>query len=267
MPARPSEYITSYKNPKIQYVRDLLASRKSRDEYGACVIVGVRLSEEAIQAGVIPLMVISTDGLSERGEKLLNSVTDKKTVFLKVPDDLMAKLSVTETDQGILLVIPLESRPIPKQPDFILILDQIKDPGNMGTMLRTANAAGAQAVIVTPGCVDPYSPKVLRAGMGAHFHLPLVFQTWEEISDFTKNYNTPLQLLLAESSTGIPMWELDLRRPTAIIIGGEADGASTGAHQAATNMVTIPMPGGSESLNAAISAGILLFEVVRQRSK
>jgi TrmH family RNA methyltransferase len=143
----------------------------------------------------------------------------------------------------------------------------MRDPGNLGTMIRSAAAAGAQAVFLAPGTADPFAPKVVRSAMGAHFRLPLIAMDWEQIVWQCKaKACPPVQLLLSEASEGKPCWQMDLREPLALIIGGEADGASPEAIKAADQLITIPMPGKSESLNAAIAAGILLFEVVRQRN-
>lgn len=267
MPLETPEFITSFKNPKIQMVRELLASRKSREEHSACVIEGVRLSEEAVRSGVLPETVLFTEELSARGLELLHSISSGKTAFIRIPPDLMRKISATEADQGLILIIPMQPNPKIGKVDFVLILDQVKDPGNLGTILRTASAAGAQAVIMAPGCVDPFSPKVLRSGMGAHFNIPIFTLNWPEITEFCKRPENHITVCLAESASGTSMWTMDLRQPIAIIIGSEADGASVEAKQAARMVINIPMPGGSESLNASIAAGILLYEVVRQRSQ
>ena len=267
MLVKTPEIITSFKNPKIQLFRELLASRKSREEHSACVIEGVRLSEEAVRSGVLPETVLFTDELSSRGVELLRSIPGDRTTFIKIPPDLMRKISATEADQGLMLIIPLQSSPTIGKFDFVLILDEVKDPGNTGTILRTASAAGTQAVIMAPGCVDPFSPKVLRSGMGAHFNIPIITLTWPEITEFCKRPGNNLSVCLAESGSGTSMWTVDLRQPIAIVIGSEADGASLEAKQAANTVINIPMPGGSESLNASIAAGILLYEVVRQRSQ
>jgi TrmH family RNA methyltransferase len=266
MPVETPELITSFKNPKIQLVRDLLSSRKSREENSACVIEGVRLSEEAVRSGVLPETVLFTGGLSTRGMELLRAIPGDKTAFIKIPPDLMRKISATEADQGLMLIIPLQSSPAIGKVDFVLILDQVKDPGNVGTILRTASAAGAQAVIMAPGCVDPFSPKVLRSGMGAHFNIPIASLTWPQITEFCRRPGNNLNICLAEATSGISMWTLDFHQPIVIVIGSEADGASVEAKQAANTVINIPMPGGSESLNASVAAGIILYEVVRQRS-
>jgi RNA methyltransferase, TrmH family len=267
MNANLPELITSFKNPKIQYIRELLISRKFREDNHACVLEGVRLAEEALQAGFIPQIAVFSDGLSSRGMELVDSLQGKPTQILKVPDELMSKISATENGQGLLLIVEPRTPAFPSTLDFVLILDGIKDPGNMGTILRTAAAAQTQLVIVTPGCVDVFSPKVLRAGMGAHFYLPVISMTWLEIIQKWSEQKDSTGLYLAESSLGKPIWSIDLTKPTWIIIGGEAEGAGAEARNTATEMAMIPMPGKSESLNAAIAAGIILFEVVRQRGK
>ncbi|MFI5267159.1 MAG: TrmH family RNA methyltransferase, partial [Chloroflexota bacterium] len=127
------------------------------------------------------------------------------------------------------------------------------DPGNAGTMIRTARAAGAAAVLATKATTDLWSPKAVRAGMGAHFHLPVVVDVvdWAVLGS--------RQVLLANSQGGTEYWEVDWSRPAAIIIGSEAHGASSAAASLATEAVTIPLAEGAESLNAAAAAAVLLF--------
>jgi TrmH family RNA methyltransferase len=150
--------------------------------------------------------------------------------------------------------------------DFLLVIDQVRDPGNLGTILRTAVAAGVQAVFCTPGSVDAWSPKVVRSAMGAHFFVPIVQKSWVEISELCKTQQQPLTSYLAESADGQPLWNADLKNPVALVIGGAADGASPEVKTGVAAFINIPMPGGFESLNAAVAASIILFEVVRQRS-
>jgi TrmH family RNA methyltransferase len=257
--------ITSTHNPRIQHVRSLLTQRSARDEEKLFVVEGVRLCEEALAADCRPVEVFHSPALSERGSRMIDHVMDAE-VF-DVPEHVMEGLSATETSQGILMVLPQQSKPLKQDLDFALILDQIRDPGNMGTILRAAAAAGAQALFVPPGNTDVFSPKVVRAGMGAHFRLSLNFLEWPQIIDFCKEQNaSALHLMLAESGEGIPFWQMDMHQPLALVIGGEADGACPEAKLAIDSFVNIPMPGNFESLNAAVAAGILLFEVVRQRS-
>jgi TrmH family RNA methyltransferase len=143
-----------------------------------------------------------------------------------------------------------------------LIADQIRDPGNLGTIMRTGLAAGADLILLTPGTVDLYSPKVIRSGMGAHFRLPAQAASWEEISQITEG----LILFLADMNQGTSLWETDLTAPLGIILGGEAHGPSLAARSLSNQAIHIPMNTLSESLNAAAASAILLFEVRRQRN-
>ncbi len=176
---------------------------------------------------------------------------------------LMQSVSETETSQGILAVLEVTQLPIPQSLSFVLILDQIRDPGNLGTLLRTAAAAGVQAVFLPPETAEAFAPKVVRAGMGAHFRLPIHPLTWDEIRTTTRG----LKIHLADMEGDFPCWQADFRSPLALIVGGEADGASQPARELATSRVSIPMPGRTELLNAAVAGAILMFEVVRQRSR
>jgi TrmH family RNA methyltransferase len=190
----------------------------------------------------------------------------------KVSASVMQALSETETPQGILAVLELTQLPIlrqaqdgvPNHPNFILVPDQIRDPGNLGTLLRSAAAAGVQAVLLPPETTDAFAPKVLRSGMGAHFRLPIQPMSWEEIRRFCES---AYQRIFLADMGGQSCWETELRQPLALIIGGEAEGASESARKLATQRISIPMSGMMESLNAGVAGSILMFEVVRQRKQ
>ena len=153
--------------------------------------------------------------------------------------------------------------PLPAALSFALVLDRIGDPGNLGALLRTADAAGLQAVFLAPGTVDAYNPKVVRSALGAQFHLPLAQATWEELAERLAG----LEVWLADVREGLPYHQVAWRSPSALIISSEAEGPSREALQFTSRRVTIPMPGRAESLNAAIAAGILIFEAARQRAE
>ena len=254
--------ITSNQNPKLKLVRALLGRPKERREANAFVVEGVHLIEEAITAGWKFQFVLYSDGLSERGQDLLKILTAHRIDVEEVSGDLLQKSSETETPQGILAVLELTDLEIPDPLNFILIPDQIRDPGNLGTLLRTAAATGVQAIFLPDETTDAFAPKVVRAGMGAHFRLPIHSLTWDEIEARTKG----LQIYLADMD-GQSCWDTDLRKPLALIIGGEAEGASEEAQKLATQKISIPMAGSVESLNAGVAGSVLMFEVVRQRSK
>jgi TrmH family RNA methyltransferase len=258
--------ITSSHNPRLQLVRALNHRRTERDQSGQFVIEGVRLVEEALATGWTPDMVLFSQALSDRGRALLDGLRAAGAATEEVLPALLDATSDTGTSQGILAVLAARVLPLPNNLDFILVADAVRDPGNLGTLLRSAAAAGAQAIFCAPGTTDPFSPKVLRAGMGAHFRLPVLNLTWPEIQVRCNQVTPPLNIYLADAEQGQSLWVLDLRAPLALVVGGEAEGASAGAHAAADVHVSIPMPGHFESLNAAVAASILLFEVVRQRT-
>lgn len=258
--------IHSRHNPRFREVRALIERRHEREEKGAFVAEGIRLCEEVLKAGWRPQYVLYHGLLGERGQQLVERFRTLGVPIHIVTQELMEALAGTETPQGVLCVLPMHHLPFPKQWDFLLVLDGIKDPGNAGTLLRTAWAAGVHAVITTPGTTDLFAPKVVRAAMGAHFHLPIHEFNWEEIITLARQrVPEPARIFLAEAQGGTPYWQCNLRQPLLLVVGSEAEGPSPQAQRYADEWITIPMPGESESLNAAIAAAILLFEVVRQR--
>ncbi|MEN6570276.1 MAG: RNA methyltransferase [Anaerolineaceae bacterium] len=259
--------ITSIHNPKVQRLRLLMQKRAVRESDGQYVVEGVRLAEEAWLQEQLPVEVYFSDCLSERGLRLVENFKSKGITVISMAEDVLQRVSETETSQGILLVMPMPVLTAASRLDFVLVLDQIRDPGNAGTMLRSAAAAGVQRVIAAPETTDLFAPKVVRAGMGAHFRLDLQTLTWDEIARLCKDQPVALKLMIADAAAKKSLWQQDLRQPVALVIGNEADGVSAAARQYSDDSILIPMPGQFESLNAAVAAGILLFEVVRQRSQ
>jgi TrmH family RNA methyltransferase len=257
-----SEKITSLNNSKIKLVRSLQNRQRQRQTEGFFLAEGVRLIEEAVSVHWPIEFILYDETLSERGKDLIATLNVESQVeTLEIPSNLMAEISGTETPQGILAVLEQTPLALPQHPTFILIADQIRDPGNLGTILRTAEATGVDGVLLSPGTVDAFSPKVVRAGMGAHFRLPIHHTSWDEL----QAYLHALPVFLADSGAGLPIWEANLVQPCALLIGGEAFGASPSGEEIATQKVTIPMQGRMESLNAAAAAAILMAEVLRQR--
>jgi len=222
---------------------------------------GVRLVDEGICENFPIRFILYSEALSKRGLKLIHALPDGFPVF-KVDHFLLEELSDTETTQGIMAVFNLVSLPFPPKLDFLLILDSVRDPGNMGTILRTAEAAGVQGVLLSPHTTDAFAPKVVRSGMGAHFRLPIHTFSWTEIAKQCEGFS----LFRSELGAPLNLYQADFTNPTAIIIGGEAEGVSRESLNLTAQAVSIPMPGQSESLNAAIATGILIYEVLRQRS-
>jgi TrmH family RNA methyltransferase len=256
--------ITSSQNQKLKLARALQGRPRERYEQGAFLAEGVRLVEEAANRHWGFRFVLYDETLSERGTSLVESLKLRGVECEEVSPSLMKSLSDIETSQGILAVLDLLPVPYPVFLTFLLIPDQIRDPGNLGTLIRTAAAAGVQVVLLPPETTDAFAPKVVRAGMGAHFHLPIHAMTWNEIERVCRQAR--LQVFLADMG-GTSCWTTDLRPPLALIVGGEAQGASREAQKLANARLSIPMPGGAESLNAGVAGAILMFEVCRQRGE
>jgi TrmH family RNA methyltransferase len=260
--------ITSKKNPRLQYIRDLLQNKKSRDENGQFIIEGVRLVEDAFNHGADILEVYYSNTLSDRGKQLLKEFEIKQIPVEEVDESVFSGIMDTSTSQGIAAVCSKPITSILKDLDFVIVADQLRDPGNLGTLIRTAVSAGAQAVLTTPDSVDLYSPKVLRSAMGAHFHISCVEMDWPSIAELKRTNNPKgMSAYVAAANGDMVCWQCNFTHPVMLIIGSEADGATEAAFRLADHRLSIPMPGKMESLNAAVAAGILIFEVVRQRTK
>lgn len=265
--------ITSLTNNRVKLVRGLQSHRRIRHREQRLVVEGTRLVEEAMALGDKPDFVLHTGAWVESsgGAVLLESLMEAAVPTLLVSDQVMASCADTESPQGVLAVSPFPEIATPAAPTFVLVIDQLRIPGNLGAILRTAAAAGVELVLLPPGNIDAYNPKVLRGGMGAHFRVPILQRNWEEISQLLRN----LEVWLASAGDGVRHDWVDWTQPVALIVGGEASGAgdlasnlvSTGLDLSrSSGHVHVPMPGRIESLNAAVAAGILLFEIVRQRS-
>lgn len=255
------ERLSSPKNPNIQLARSLLEQSKSRRKQNAFAAEGARLLEDGLASAVPLKFLLYKTSLSPRAKGVLARLKPNQPAF-EVEDRLFESLSDTEASQGILGVFELPQIPQPARPGFVIILDQLRDPGNLGTILRSAEAAGVQAVCLPPGTADVWSPKVVRSGMGAHFRLPLLQWPWEAIHAYVEE----LTVFHADMHGQESLWQSDFRGRIALLIGGEAEGISPEGKQLAVRSVRIPMAGKTESLNAAVSASVLMFEVLRQRS-
>ena len=255
--------ITSTKNEKIKDIRALQSKKKHRTSTGSFIVEGVRLLEEALGSDLVPLTCLYTEDLQERGMTLVEQAADLNASIEVVMPHVMSAASDTKNPQGALMVFPFPEIPDPKNFTSVLILDKLKDPGNMGALLRSALAANIDSVWLTPDCVDPFSPKVVRAGMGAHFRLQIKNLTFSEISSSLLEYQ--LELFVSEMDAGLKYSESNFKQPLAIVIGSEAIGTSQHFLDLPHTKIHIPMPGKIESLNASAAGSILLFEVVRQR--
>jgi len=255
--------ITSLANEKVKYARSLRRRRQRRRE-GRFLVEGIRLLEEAVRAGCIPALLFFQPERAEtpQAQAILARLRADAVPCFAVSEPVLRSLSETVTPQGFVAVVPQPQLPAPESPNLVLVLDRLRDPGNLGTILRTAAAAGVDELLLGPGTVDPYNPKVVRAGMGAHFRLPLTIGlNWSQIAERLRG----LSVWLADARGERVYDGVDWRQPSALIVGGEARGASDEAAALAHGRLRIPMHGGMESLNAAMATAIILFEAVRQR--
>jgi TrmH family RNA methyltransferase len=254
--------ITSRQNSKIKQIRKLNTGSKFRSEAGQFAVEGIRILEEAQQSGIKPEWVIFTEDLDQRGQQLLASYQKQQIPCEPVTTEVMEAASDTKTPQGMLGVFPLIELPLPKSLNLLVILDSLRDPGNLGTLMRTCLASNVDGLLLAPGSVDPFSPKVVRSAMGAHFRLPILSISWSRISALTQD----VDLLLAEMNKGTSLWDTNLTEPVGIILGNEAHGPSDHAISLATRSIHIPTGSRVESLNVAAAGAVLLFEILRQRS-
>lgn len=252
--------IVSRDNATFKQLRKLAESSRERRKAGQALLDGVHLLEAALQAGIKPKMLSVSESGVAQGEigGLLHRLGGVPTVYLA--DGLFAEVSPVETPSGLLALIDITHRPVPKHPEFALLLEDVQDPGNLGTLLRSAAAAGVQVAWLSTGCADAWSPKVLRAGMGAHFALAIEERVnlLEKAASF--DGLTVATSLLATRS----LFDLDLTGPVALMAGNEGAGLSAGLQAVANTQIRIPMPGKIESLNVAAAISICLFERVRQ---
>lgn len=257
------EVISSGQNSRIKLIRALAGRSRERREAGAFLAEGVRLVEEALASDWPIRFVLHAGSLNPRAERLVEQVRKRGIETAEITASLLTSLSETETTQGILAVLSDEGPRPAGDPSTVLIADAVRDPGNLGTLLRTAEAAGMDAAFLAPGTVDAFSAKVVRAGMGAHFRLPIYEVSWDEVQ--TQVSALKWNVYLADMD-GTSCWDVRFQAPLGLIVGGEAEGASAAARALATQSVRIPMMGRAESLNAAVAGSVLMFEVMRQRS-
>ncbi|MBN2469172.1 MAG: RNA methyltransferase [Anaerolineae bacterium] len=256
--------ITSSQNDRVKLVRALQSRARSRRKEGKLVLEGVRLLADALACGARPEFVFYLPDQVASGQPahpLFQALEAQDVPLFAVPEAIMAEVSDTETPQGILGVLPLPQVAPPEVVTLVLVLDGIKTPGNLGSALRTAAAVGVDAVVLPPDTVDPFNPKVLRGGMGAHFRLPILQLDWPAIN---RRFGA-LPAYVAAADGDQPYYAVDWLPPALVIVGGEAQGPTSPAYDMALRSIAIPMASGTESLNAAVAAGVILYEIKRQR--
>ena len=254
--------ITSTSNQRVKLARKLQRKRH-REQVGLCLLEGLRLVRDAWKAGaaVDTLFYTAAFGGDVEGRRLLEAMQAAGVAAVSVTDEVLAAVTETVTPQGIAALVALPQLAPPTPTQFILIFDRLRDPGNAGTLLRSAAAAGVDLVLFGAETVDPFNDKVLRAAMGAHFRLPLrVCTGWDEIGTFVGDRS----LYVADAGGSLRYDQVNWTLPTALVVGGEATGAGAAALRQGTS-IFIPMQQKTESLNAAVAGSVILFEAARQR--
>ena len=264
------EIITSVNNQRVKDVANL-KQKKYRTETGAFFAEGLRAVIEAVQfADLSELFFIKTE--ENKLTEIIKTAEEKGVRLYCVDEKVMAKLSDTKAPQGVLAVIKMPKDRLQKlNPGTssdnnapVIILDRVQDPGNLGTIIRKADAVGALGMILLEGCVDAFSPKVVRASMGSLFHLPVIQDVFPEEA-LTWCYRHGYEPAATALKNAQNMYKADLSKKMAFIFGNEANGVAEELQAAAETRLFIPMAGQAESMNVAMAAGIVLFEGLRQR--
>jgi RNA methyltransferase, TrmH family len=262
--------ITSRSNAKI---RELLTikQRKTGLRKSFFLVEGPHLISMALASGVHLREAFFTSLFSRKqeGQGILKALSAHAVKTFEVADQVFHALTDTETPQGIIAVvfrrqITLEKLPLGDNP-LLLIADRIQDPGNLGTLIRTADAAGADAVVILPGTCDVYMQKAIRATAGSLFNIPVVHALSDELLPWITSHGIRLAVTSAEART--TLFDVELNKPLAFVFGNEAQGVQEALRIAADVVLSVPILGKAESLNVSTSAAVCLYEAIRQRTR
>lgn len=257
--------ISSNSNSKVKNIIQLKKKSKARKEQGVFLVEGIKMVQEAKEYGIQEAYVMESfyQELIHKESDLLQGIS-----YEVVTDSVFAHMSDTVTPQGILALVKVPSYSLEAMMEVenphLILLEDVRDPGNLGTIIRSAEGAGATGVILSKECVDLYNPKVIRSTMGAIFRVPICYveDFYETLRILKKN---SISLYAAHLKADKNYEEMDYTKGTGFLIGNEANGLTDYATELANEYILIPMAGNVESLNAAIAASILMFEVARQR--
>lgn len=257
------EVIKSKENNLIKEIKKL-KEKKYRDLDKSFLIEGFRFVEEALKSNFEVKYVFICERQKEKFEKLgFENLIDKNTKCFIVSDSVLNSICSTETPQGVVAVVRNKISDIQIKNGFYILIDKVQDPGNMGTIIRSANASGALGVIITKGTVDTYNSKTLRSTMGSIFKIPIIFEdsNFNIIKELKEN---KFKLITSSLNTNYNFYDVDLTDRVIIAVGNEGNGISKEIFELGDISVKIPMPGNAESLNVGVAASIMMFEAVRQ---
>lgn len=253
------EIIRSHQNPLYKHLHKLAENRRERLKSGQTLLIGTHLLQSAQEAGWPIERIVVREG-SENGAEISTLIHQRSCPLTLLDAALFDEIEQIATTTGIIALVAVPQAPEPVQQGFCLLLDGVQDPGNVGTILRTAAAAGVDQVWLTPGCADLWSPKVVRAGMGAHFLLPVI----ERIDAARALDNFQGKLATTTLSEAQSLYDCDLRGNIVLALGSEGAGVSEALLDRAEIRIRIPMAPKVESLNVGAAAAVCLFERVRQ---
>lgn len=247
------EFISSLKNPKVTLWKSL-KERKGRRESGCFLVEGRKMTEEAL-ASAFPVEAVLVDE-----NRMTEFVFPAGVRTYAMPAHVLAAVCDTQTPQGIAAVVRMAF--VPLTASRLIALDGVQDPGNVGTIIRTADAAGFDGVLLSQQCADVFSPKVLRATMGSIFRMGI--RVTEDLPGELRQMAQEGASVLSSQLDGTPFYQLGpVAPPFVLVIGSEGNGVTDAVKAVATHRVKLPMRGGAESLNAAVAAGIMMYELTR----
>ncbi|WP_297434974.1 RNA methyltransferase [uncultured Clostridium sp.] len=236
-----------------------LKDKKYRNQTGTYLIEGLRFVDEAFKSGVNIESIMYTQEFKEKNDEFLARGKDINNIMLSLP--LLKELSFTGTPQGVMAIVHMENKEL-KDGNIVVLVDKVQDPGNMGTIIRTAHAVGASGIIMTKGTVDIYNDKVLRSTMGSVFYLPIIEDF--ELSKINELKENGYKLVVSSLQGEKNFFEEDLKGNIIMAVGNEGNGVSDEVYNISDIKVRIPMPGNAESLNVAVATSVMLYEKVRQ---
>lgn len=259
--------LSSRQNPLLKEYKKLAANRRYRRKVNKIAVEGPNLVGEALAAGLIPdLLFFADDFYAAEAENWLPKIP-VTTKLVLLPAKLFNAIADTDSPRAVAAIFPFlfagQEIVLPDDYKFVLFIDRVQDPGNLGTIIRTATAAGVGLICCTAGCTDPYSPKVLRSTAGAIFRAKL-----QEIHDppeqLKRLKETGFQVVAADPRGEQIMWAAEYKKPLVLVIGNEAAGVAENLMALAELRVRIPLRAAMESLNAAVAAGVIIYEINRQ---
>lgn len=260
------ELISSKENKRIKYLKKLLSSASFRRQEGVFIAEGLRLCSDALLSGAQVLSAYFSESFSKKDPDFVEAVKGKTQACFLVKDGIFSGVSDTKTPQGVLFVIKRLDKTIDfdtiKNNGKVLALETVQDPVNLGTILRTAEAFGVSAVVLTQDCCDVYAPKVVRGSMGALFRLPLYIS--DDLPAWIGRFNAfgaSFAAVLDQDS--LSLQACDFKRAVLAVVGNEGNGLTDTVINACTHKLYIPMRGQAESLNVSAAAAIILWEMTR----